>query len=354
MPGYQATPRLPLHLAAAFTLLVIYASLHPFSGWRDSGAPMFAWLTAAWPRYFTVFDLVTNVLAYLPLGFFWSTTFQAALRRHHAALAATVIAMTISFFMETLQNFLPTRVSSNVDLGCNTLGGALGAILAIGRGRTLLAGGRLEAWRQRWFIAGNLGDAGLIIAGLWLLSQLNPETLLFGTGDLRSLLDLEGAISFDVERFPRIETAIAAANTLAAGLLVSCLMRRRRLVGVLLVLATALLVRTFAAMLLESPEHAFHWLTPGNSVGVAIGLLLLLPCLALTPSLRRALTGMALLFATVLVNLSPENPYLSVAAQIWKQGHFLNFNGLTRLASALWPFLALPWLLTRESDPWQK
>ena len=194
----------------------------------------------------------------------------------------------------------------------------------------------------------------MIITGLWLLAQLNPETLLFGTGDLRSLLGLEGAIGFDVERFPRIETAIAAANTLAAGLLVSCLMRRRRLAGVLLILASALLVRTIAAMLLVSPDQALRWITPGNSSGLAIGLLFLLPALLLAPGLRRALTGLALLFATVLVNLAPENPYLSLAAQVWKQGHFLNFNGLTRLASALWPFLALPWLLIRESDPWQK
>ena len=353
MLGSAATSRLPRNLAAAFTLLVIYASLDPFTGWRDSGAPLFAWLTAAWPRYYTVFDLVVNVLAYLPLGFLWSTTLQARFPRAGAALLAALVAMTISLSMETIQNFLPTRVPSNLDLGSNTLGGALGALFAIGRGQTLLAGGRLEAWRQRWFIAGGLGDAGLIIMALWLLAQLNPETLLFGTGDLRHLLGLEGAISFDVERFPRIETAIAAANTLAASLLVSCLMRRRRLAGVLLVLCAARAGRTVAAVFLVDPSEALGWITPGNRSGLAIGLLLMLPCLALAPALRRILTGMALLFATVLVNMSPENPYLSEAIQGWHQGHFLNFNGLTRLASALWPFLALPWLLTRESDPWQ-
>jgi hypothetical protein len=31
--------------------------------------------------------------------------------------------------------------------------------------------------------------------------------------------------------------------------------------------------------------------------------------------------------------------------QIWNPGQFLNFNGLTRLISSLWPFLALPWLM---------
>jgi len=47
----------------------------------------------------------------------------------------------------------------------------------------------------------------------------------------------------------------------------------------------------------------------------------------------------------VLVNLAPPNPYLSASLKVWQQGHFLNFNGLTRVVSALWPFAALGWLM---------
>ena len=49
--------------------------------------------------------------------------------------------------------------------------------------------------------------------------------------------------------------------------------------------------------------------------------------------------------ATVLVNLTPPNPYLADTLKVWQQGHFLNFNGLTRLVSALWPFAALGYLM---------
>ena len=55
--------------------------------------------------------------------------------------------------------------------------------------------------------------------------------------------------------------------------------------------------------------------------------------------------ALALLLATVMVNIAPENPYLLNTLQIWNPGQFLNFNGLTRLISSLWPFLALPWLM---------
>ena len=85
------------------------------------------------------------------------------------------------------------------------------------------------------------------------------------------------------------------------------------------------------------------------------GLLMAMP--VLTGSLVRVPLGiwtdrfggrsvMALLMAaTVLVNLMPTNPYSVTALTVWRQGHFLNFNGLTRLIAALWPYLTLTFLV---------
>ncbi len=347
-----ATPRLPLYAAVAYGLLILYASLYPFSGWRDTGAPLLAFLAAAWPHYFTGFDLVSNVAVYLPFGFFLAAVLQSRQPRWLAALLATLSAVLLSAAMETLQNYLPSRVPSNVDLACNALGGLLGAIEGVRRAPTFLDGGKLHALRHRWVIGDAAGDAGLVLMGLWLLLQLNPEILLFGSGDLRHWLGLEEMLPFDVERFSRIETLITAANTLAAGLITSCLLRRRSWQGALLILLAALLIHTLAAATILAPEQALRWITPGNTAGLILGITLLIPLFALHPALRRALAGSALLLATVLVNLAPENPYLAEAAQIWRHGHFLNFNGLTRLASILWPFLALPWLLLPQRDPW--
>ena len=57
------------------------------------------------------------------------------------------------------------------------------------------------------------------------------------------------------------------------------------------------------------------------------------------------LAAMCLMTATVLVNLMPINPYSPTALTVWRQGHFLNFNGLTRLIAALWPYLTLLFLV---------
>jgi hypothetical protein len=86
------------------------------------------------------------------------------------------------------------------------------------------------------------------------------------------------------------------------------------------------------------------WLTPGAGLGLAIGGAILLLCLLAPPAWRVALAGLALMVGTVLVNLAPANPYSAAALATWRQGHFLNFNGLTRLVASFWPFLALPYL----------
>ena len=44
-------------LAAAYAVLVVYASLYPFSGWRNQEIAPWEFLFAGWPKYWTAFDL---------------------------------------------------------------------------------------------------------------------------------------------------------------------------------------------------------------------------------------------------------------------------------------------------------
>ena len=342
---------LALHLAAAFTVLVVYASLHPFLGWRDLGAPPLAWLETGWLRYTTRTDIFFNVAAYLPFGFLWVAVLQNRLHRLLAIVIVFVCGALLSALIETVQNYLPTRVPSNLDFLGNTLGTLIGAIVGAFWGGTLLTGGRIDALRERTVIPGFTGDSGLVLVGLWLLTQVNPESLLFGNGDLRRLLGIETTVAFDVERFGHIEGAIAAVNALAIGLIMAAL--RFKPYVVLFVLLAGMAIRALAAAILVEPAEALRWVTTGNMTGAAIGCLLLLPTLRLLRVLQRSVAAVALLLATILVNLAPQNPYLADAVLVWKQGHFLNFNGLTRLLSMLWPFLALAWLLIPQRDPWK-
>ena len=345
-PAPAPSTALPRYLALAYASLVVYASLHPFSGWRDLGLSPFAFLDAGWPRYWTVFDLVVNVTVYLPLGFLLALTLRyiPIPGRFTPALAATLLACLISLGLESLQTWLPARVPSHIDLACNTVGGALGALLTLWHGERFFA--RAGSLQRRLLGPVPYAEPGLVMLGLWLLTQLSPETLLFGAGDLRHLLGLTSAVPYAAESFFVIETAITVCNAVAIGLIARTLLTDRASSPTVLAIffTLALTIRTLAAATLVTPHDAFVWLTPGAGLGLAIGGVILALALLLPPLPRLALAGLALMAGTVLVNLAPPNPYSAAALATWQQGHFLNFNGLTRLTASLWPFLALPYL----------
>ncbi|MDR0776591.1 MAG: VanZ family protein [Azonexus sp.] len=339
------------YLALAWLGLIVYGSLHPFSGWRDTGVSPFAYLDASWPRYWTVFDLLTNVAVYLPLGFFMTLALSRLPWRFTAPLLAIVLSAGVSFSMETIQTWLPSRVPSNLDLACNAIGGLLGAVWAQAVGPRVFT--HLAALQQRLVAPIPHAEMGLTLLGLWLLVPLSPETLLFGAGDFRHWFDWPGAVPFAAESFVVIEASVTALNMLAIGLIVR-LLCARLLAACLIVplfLVLGLLVRTLATAILIGPGEALAWLTAGARSGLLVGSLLLAVAILLPATPRLILTLLALAAGTILVNLAPPNPYSITALATWRQGHFLNFNGLTRVAATFWPFLALPFLLLATHRP---
>jgi glycopeptide antibiotics resistance protein len=69
-------------------------------------------------------------VAVLPLGFFLGLALSRLRGRFTGMALATLLAGAISFRLESVQTWLPSRVPSNLDLACNTLGGLLGALWA--------------------------------------------------------------------------------------------------------------------------------------------------------------------------------------------------------------------------------
>lgn len=342
----RASP-LARYLLAAWLLLVLYASLHPLSGWQDRGAAAWAFLDAPLPRYVTGFDLAANFLAYLPLGLLSVMALHPRLRGAAAVVVATLAGAGLSLSVEALQGFLPSRIPSNLDAALNAAGTLAGAVLGAVYTRRLLAGRGLHGLRHRLFQPGGHIDLGLVLLALWLFTQLTPETLLFGNGDLRDwFTDGPPGALHPAQVFIRAEAAVAACNALAIGLLVTCLAApgqpARALV--LVTFAAAFAVRSIAFGVLGSTDP-LAWLTPGAAFGAAAGVVGAIATTGLPRAWRIAIAGLALMAATAIVNLSPENPYNAATQAMWRQGHFLNFNGLTRLVSMLWPFAALAYLM---------
>ncbi len=346
MPDFQRrSSPLAAWFAAAIGVLIVYACLHPFTGWRDTGLPVFDYLRQPWPRYYTLTDLTVNVLGIVPFSFALVAAMPSRLSRGGAVLAAILTTLLLSLSVETLQNFLPSRVPSNLDVGCNTLGGVLGA-LAGGRwsGRLFDPRSGLTRWRKRRIVPGHVGEIGLVVLGLWLLTLLTPESLLFATGDLRRLFDLPTPLQFNPTRFVKVEAAIAASQLVAVGLTARCIMRDFTPWPIVLLVLLGLGAKTLASATFFAPGDPLHWATPGGQIGLGAGAALLGLCLLLPARSHAMLAGMALLVGTALVNLAPENPFLPSDAALIRQGNFLNFHGLTQLTASLWPFIAFAYL----------
>jgi VanZ family protein len=333
------------YLALVWCGLVIYASLHPLSGWRDNGISPLAFLEGGWPRYWTVFDLLANVAVYLPLGFFLTLALRGLPGRFTALVIAVFLAGGVSFGLETLQTWLPSRVPSNLDLVCNTLGGLLGAAWAQLVGPRFFA--RIAALEHRLIAPIPHAELGLTLLGLWLLVPLSPEILLFGAGDLRYLLGFSSDVPFVAESFVMIEASVTAFNAIAVGLVLRMLCARSAIAYLVvpIFILLGLAIRALAAAILIGPAHAFAWFSPGAEMGLLVAGCVLVIALALPGVPRLMLVALSLMAGTVLANLAPPNPYSLAALATWRQGHFLNFNGLTRWVATLWPFLMLSFLL---------
>ena len=350
-------------LAVALICLIVYASLYPFTDWRDQGISPLTFISAPWPRYLVGFDVAVNVLGYAPLGFLLALIF---LRRGQllAALALAVVSgAALSLGMETLQSYLPSRVPSNVDWALNALGSAVGA----GTAWALNELGVVDRWarfRGRWFALDARGALALL--ALWPLALLFPAPVPLGLGQVFERL--EAAASEALERTPFIDwlplreielqplVPSALLVCVALGALVPCLLgycvirtARQRALFALLALTVGLAASALSAALSYGPQNAWAWLDAPVRAGLGLAVVL---ALLMLPLRQRGAAAFALLAISVqlaLLNQAPASAYFAQTLQTWEQGRFIRFHGLAQWLGWLWPYAALLYLLARLS-----
>jgi VanZ family protein len=357
-------------LTLAYAALIVYASLYPFTGWRwPHGLDAAELLALPWPPWRHYFDIVANVLGYLPAG---ALLYAAAVRGGASGAVALALAVIgpalLSFTMEVVQTFVPSRVPSRIDWVTNSAGAAIGALLAA----LLNLLGAFERWqavRERWFAPGNAGALALLL--LWPCGLLFPAPVPLGLGQIGPVLQqlaadaLEGTPWSDLAYvWPSLAADApplsppAELLTIALGLLAPCMVafaatspgwRRVPLaVGAALLAVVAM---TLSTALNFAPEHALTWLTP-VTLPALVGALIVAALSAPLP--RRVIAGIGLIALTglvVLVAQAPADPYYAESLQGWEQGRFIRFHGVARWIGWLWPYLAMAWLLLRLGRP---
>ncbi|HSB98696.1 MAG TPA: VanZ family protein, partial [Burkholderiaceae bacterium] len=283
---------LVLLLLVAWAALIVYASWFPFSGWRwPAGSDAWALLRLPWPRWRDPFDVISNLLGYVPLGLllvlapgYRDDGGSAAVRN------ATVLAALLSYALEVGQHLLPQRVPSLLDWLLNSLGAAVGALLGRGLARTQ-ALGWVQRTGEQWFA--QRSRAGLTLLLLWPVALLFPTPVALGlgqvwervreaVGDLLSGSAAAEPLARWLEAGPPPIARLSPAAELAAvalGLLGPCLMTysmaRPGLRRVWLALGAAALgfgVTTLSTALNFGPQHALAWCTASSLGGIGVGL----------------------------------------------------------------------------------
>lgn len=333
-----------------YLVLIVYASLFPFSGWENPQVSPFHFLMEPLPKYWTWFDILTNIIAYLFLGFLLVTSMTPFLRGMSALILSVFLGGALSFCMEAIQNYLSVRISSNLDLMMNILGTFLGGVIGLFMTPILFREDRFHFFMQRWvrFQSSRV----LVIPLLWPLAQIYPQNYLFGNGELRNLLAMGieslrvPLFEFSAQQYWLAETLITATGLSSAMLIYFYLLKPdapKLFIGTLMLIITMAIKTIACALYFEN--QAFVWLTPGAIGGIIFGILMVMGLAFSASDVQWKMALFMSLISFIAINVLPENQYFLSTLQTWSQGKFLNFNGVAHFVTLSWPFLAFLFLI---------
>lgn len=348
-------------LSWVYAALVVYASLYPFTPWRDQGLVPWAYWSAPMPRYWTGFDVTINLIGYAPLGALLAVGLLRVGRARWAVWLPLLVGGLLSCTMEALQTYLPGRIPSREDCLLNTLGTFMGAWL-VWRGRRWVLWRRWGAWRAHWLVGEARGGVTLLV--LWPVALLFPAPVPFGLGQVLArahamvedwVQDSRLGVWWPAVPAPEQALSLAAqAWCVFLGLLVVQLLaftvlrsRRQRWAGALVLTVLGVGSSVLSAALSWGPEHAWAWLDAATVVGMGLALAVGAG-MSLAPwRLSAAVALMALAVLLMVLNQAPHSPYFAQTLQEWEQGRFIRFHGVAQWLGWAWPYACSVYLVAR-------
>lgn len=353
MPGTEPPPATPVSRARlpaiVYLMLIVYGSLSPFTGWHTPPDGVWEFLAAPWPRHFPRSDIITNILVYLPFGALAARSLRHRCSPAAAFALALFAGLLLSFAMESLQAYLPGRVSSRLDWLLNGLGASLGALLAVlvqGRWAPLRG---LVLLRHRWFLPGHSADLGLAVLGLWALAQLIPLLLFL---DLESLQKGLWSLWRALMQPSLLHWQQLIADSLGIAGLGLIVTLHARSAKSLMPLYVAFVV---AVLLLRVPVMSWR-LSLETGAAAVLGLAAAMALLRSPHGLRLAAAALAILASLILAKLAPEfSLWFKPPREVnWIPfaGRMHSLFGFAEILAGLWPFFALA-ALAQAASPYR-
>lgn len=315
-----------------YAVFIVWASLSHRSAWTALPGDPFVFLQAPFPTWVTRTDLATNFLVYVPLGYLLRLAFNLPRHPWLTVFLAMLSVGALSVGMETLQQALPDRNASNLDVLVNALGGLSGAIVSLHHGRWRRALRYLKGLRDRWLIPGHAASFGISLFALWIIAQfsLRPVT---GIGWLHLYLrpiDSQQSSLYDLnlDWF-----AAQGLELLALGAFVTSLLRPGRYTaGLAIVFIAAFLGKLLAAAILLKLTAVAGLLSLET-----LGAFFVAFWILLAPLSSRYRRGLAIVYLLAIIVWR-----MAVgAALLWPKAYLLNLVGLAATLAAWWPWLAL-------------
>ncbi len=346
-------------LSAVYVCVIVYVTLHPIAAIRWTEARAWAFAFKPWTlQGVTSFDVGLNIMAYIPLGVVWTRMGQRSAwlaSPFAAATCASVLALLLSFTLESIQSYSPARVASMLDVLCNTLGAVLGAGFVQFFHRSQLPMGR---WLLHC-IAPHRGAVWAVV-GLWALAQLHPQGWAFMTAPLSTLTSAwlpasapQGfGLALDTVQLRNLETVGAVVSLTGVLALIRLGLNRRLGLGaialVMLLGLSGLLLWQLLAFWIQYGWGEWRLLASAGVLNAAWVLMGVALAWVVLPS-QWVMVGavMALALHTALAQMLPTHPY-SMPAALWQQGRLVHAYGLTGAISALWPIMALAALVLQS------
>lgn len=340
----ETRARLRTWLTIGYVLFIVYASLSPFTGWREQGLSFFAVLSVPLQLTYTAFDAVLNLLSYLPLGLLLVLVLRARLSTGFSIALGVGLAVLLSSSMEYAQMYLPSRTSSNMDLLSNAIGALIGALLAERMTSLPWLLTRVTRWRDNLFHHGKEMDFGLALLALWMFGQMNPSLPMLGNVFISEVARQPFA-ALPPSPFNTWESIAVTLNLLMLGILTLTLLRvpRNGIAVLPVVLSIVALAKFITAALLLKSWALLLWINSEAILGILLGMLLLLTLLWLP---RAIAIGCGMLLALgyfIIINFvfDSNDPAAAMSIYHWHYGHLLNYNGLAQTISLVFPILLM-------------
>ena len=330
--------------AMVIFFIILAASFAPFSGWRWPLVSILEFVTYPLPHYVSFLDNLLNVLIYVPYAAVLSRLVRSV---KWAWIWVLLVVCFTSFFVEVMQNFLPNRIASNLDILCNVAGGLLGLILY-----HLNILKYPVRWIRRYqaahFADVDAADYAMILILMWFVFQINPTLpwlgLVFlpaGEMPLSPTLIQNPALDFSV-----LEALGAFFNLLSILLFLMCFLKNRaeQFRAFFLILCGSVAVKLGLALSFYAFGHELRqeWLSDNASVGACLAVL------AAWAVRRFPFYAQAVLAECALCGLffvqSHKPFFLSAKETLYRFGlagsHFETlYAGLTQLQT-VWPWCA--------------